>query len=133
MKKLLAVVRRVDGGFRGYVPKLPGCEIRAATAEQAEADISAAASAHIAAGKQGVGGFSPDQVEIAVAVEPEVPEKYRCDGVEAAFMRRQFELPDDDMLEALLNPEEHEWLSFEDVERELGLEQGKAPTDGPAE
>ena len=42
MKKILAIVRRTEDGFRGYVPKLPGCEIRATTAEQAEVDLIAA-------------------------------------------------------------------------------------------
>ena len=53
MKKLLALVRRTEDGYRGYVPKLPGCDIRAATAEQAEADLTAAIRHIIAAGKEG--------------------------------------------------------------------------------
>ena len=59
MKKLLAIVRRTEDGFRGYVPWLPGCEIRAATAEQAEADITAAAKAYLEAGKEGTNGLPP--------------------------------------------------------------------------
>ncbi len=69
MNKLLAIVERTEDGFRGYVPRLLGCEIRAATAEQAEAEIIAAAKAHLAAGREGTNGFAPDQVEIVVAVE----------------------------------------------------------------
>ena len=132
MSKLLAVVRRTEEGFRGYVPKLPGCEIHAATAERAEADITAAARAHLAAGEEGANGAAPDQIEIAVVVEPEIPEQYRGDGEEAALMRWGYELPDD-MLEALLNPDEHEWLTFEDIVTELGLEEEEPPPGGRPE
>ncbi len=114
MKKLLAVVRRTEDGFRGYVPQLPGCEIRAATAEQAEVDLTAAARAHLAAGHEGTNGTTPDQVEIAVVVEPPVPEHLRGDGADAALARWGYELPSDEMLEALLHPEEHEWVEMDE-------------------
>ncbi len=131
MKKILAVVRRTDDGFRGYVPKLPGCEIRAATAAQAEADIASAARARLAAGKEGTNGAAADPVEIAVVVEPEVPEQYRGDGEEAALMRWGYELPNDDMLEALLNPEEHEWEEMDDAAFDQFLHELEEPADRP--
>ena len=113
MKKILAVVRRAEDGYRGYVPKLPGCEVRAATAEQAEVDLTAAAYAHIAAGKEGTNGFAPGQVEFAVVVEPSLPERLqRADADPIA--RWGWELPSDEMLEALLHPEEHEWVEMDD-------------------
>jgi predicted RNase H-like HicB family nuclease len=113
MKKILAVVRRTEVGYRGYVPKLPGCEIHAATAEQAEVDLTAAARAHLAAGREGTNGTAPDQVEIAVVVEPPLPEHLRADDADPVA-RWGWELPSDDMLEALLHPEEHEWVEMDD-------------------
>jgi predicted RNase H-like HicB family nuclease len=113
MKKILAVVRRTDDGFRGYVPQLPGCEIRAATAEKAEADLTAAARAHLAAGNAGANGMTSDQVEIAVVVEPPLPEHLRG-GDADPVARWGWELPSDEMLEALLHPEEHEWVEMDD-------------------
>jgi predicted RNase H-like HicB family nuclease len=129
MKKILAVVRRTEDGFRGYVPQLPGCEIRAATAEQAEVDLTAAARAHLATGREGTNGTAPDQVEIAVVVEPPMPEHLRADDADP-IARLGWELPSDEMLEALLHPEEHEWVEMdEDFLREL---EGTAelPKDG---
>ena len=133
MKKLLAVVRRTDGAFRGYVPKLPGCEIHAATAAQAEVDITAAAKAHLAAGKEGTNGMAPDQVEIAVVVEPAIPEHLSGDGEEAALQRWGYELPSDEMLEAMLHPEEHEWMTFEEMMAELGFDLEEPSAEGNRE
>lgn len=123
MKKILAIVRRTEAGFRGYVPCLPGCEIRAATAESAEADLTAAAHAYLEAGKEGTNGLAPDQVEFAVVVEPALPEHLRGDDADPVA-RWGWELPSDEMLEALLHPEEHEWAEMdENFLREL---EGKA-------
>jgi predicted RNase H-like HicB family nuclease len=113
MKKILAVVRRTEDGYRGYVPKLPGCEIRAATAEQAEENLTAAARAHVAAGKEGTNGFAADEVEFAVVVEPPLPEHLRKKDADPVT-RWGWELPSDEMLEALLHPEEHEWVEMDD-------------------
>jgi predicted RNase H-like HicB family nuclease len=113
MKKILAVVRRTEDGYRGYVPKLPGCEIRAATAEQAEADLTAAARAHVAAGEGGTNGYAAPEVEFAVVVEPPLPEHLR--GASAEVVARSgWELPSDEMLEAMLHPDEHEWVELDD-------------------
>jgi predicted RNase H-like HicB family nuclease len=133
MKKILAVVRRTEDGYRGYVPKLPGCEIRAATAEQAEADIATAARAHLAAGKEGTNGFALDQVEIVVAVEPIPPQRPSANGSDDVFHSWGYELPSDEILEAMLNPEEHKWLTFEEVMCELGLDAEDSSADGGSE
>jgi predicted RNase H-like HicB family nuclease len=113
MKKLLAIVRRTEDGFRGYVPKLPGCEIRAATAEQAEADITAAAKAHLAAGKEGTNAFAPDQVEMVVAVEPPPPPRPRKDGMDEIYdrLRKEFDPAE---LEFFLHLDEQEWVEMTD-------------------
>src|SRR5438270_12571397 len=113
MKKLLAIVRRTEHGFRAYVPKLPGCEIRAATAEQAEADIIAAAKAHLAGGKEGVNGLAPDQVEVVVAVEAPPPPRPRADGMDEIYdrLRREFN-PED--LEDFLDWENKGWVEITD-------------------
>jgi predicted RNase H-like HicB family nuclease len=113
MKKMLAVVRRTEDGYRGYVPKLPGCEVRAATPEQAEEDLTAAARAHVAAGKEGTNGFAADEVEFAVVVEPPLPEHLRKEDADPVT-RWGWKLPSDEMLEALLHPEEHEWVEMDD-------------------
>ena len=131
MKKLLAIVNRTEDGFRGYVLRLPGCEIHAATAEQAETDIIAAAKAHLAAGKEGTNGFTPDQVEIVVAVEAPPPTRPRDDGMDEIYdrMRQEFDVAD---LEQLLDMEERmkteKVYTFEEVMRELGLD-----AEGPAD
>jgi predicted RNase H-like HicB family nuclease len=128
-------VRRTDDGFRGYVPRLPGCEIRAATAEQAEADIAAAARAHIAAGKEGTNGFSSGQVEIVVAVEAPPPPRPRDDGMDEIYdqVHREFDPAE---LEQLLDIEERikteKTYSFEEMMRELGFA-AEESTEGPAE
>ncbi len=130
MKKLLAVVRRIKDGFRGYVPKLPGCEIYATTAEQGEADITAAAKAHLAAGKEGTNGFAPDQVEIVVAIEAPPPPRPRDDGMDEIYdqMRRDFDPAE---LEFFVDAEERmnteKFYSFEEVMTELGFD--PEPTD----
>ena len=135
MKKLLAIVNRIEDGFRGYVPRLPGCEIRAATAEQAEADVTAAAKAHLAADKEGTNGFTPDQVEIVVAVEAPPPPRPRADGMDEIYdqMRRDFDPAD---LEFFLDVEERmkteKSYTFEEVMAELGFDP-EEPTDGRAE
>jgi predicted RNase H-like HicB family nuclease len=129
MKKLLAVVRRIEGGFRGYVPKLPGCEIRAETAEQAEADITAAAKAHLAAGKEGANGLAPDQVEVVVAVEAPPPPRPRADGMDEIYdrLRREFNPAD---LEDFLDWENKEWVEItDDFLRELEGEATEQPVD----
>jgi predicted RNase H-like HicB family nuclease len=124
MKKLLAIVNRTEDGFRGYVPKLPGCEVRAATAEQAEAAIIAAAKAHLAAGKEGTNGFAPGQVEIVVAIEASPP-RPRGDGMDEIYdqMRQNFDPAD---LESLLDIEERmkteKFYTFEEVMAELGFD-----------
>jgi predicted RNase H-like HicB family nuclease len=131
MKKLLAVVRRTEDGYRGYVPKLPGCEIYAATAEQAEADVTIAAKAHLAAGNEGTNGFAPDQVEIVVAVEAPPPPRPRDDGMDEIYdqMRRDFDPAE---LEFFLDAEERmkteKFYSFEEVMAELGFDP-EEPTD----
>jgi hypothetical protein len=124
MKRLLAVVRRIDDGFRGYVPRLPGCEVRAATAEQAEAAVIAAARAHLAAGKEGTNGMAPDQVEIIAAVEAPPPPRPRDDGMDEIYdrMRREFN-PEE--LEVFPDWESQEWVEMtDDFLREL---EGGAP------
>ena len=133
MQKLLAVVRRTDDGFRGYVPRLPGCEIRAATAEQAEAGLTAAARSHIAAGKEGANGFALDEIEIVVVVEPIPPQRIYANEWDDALHRWGYELPSDETLEAMLNPEEHKWLTFEEVMCELGLDPEESSADGGSE
>jgi predicted RNase H-like HicB family nuclease len=132
MKKMLAVVRKTEDGYRGYVPKLPGCEVRAATAEQAEADIAPAARAYLAVGKEGTNGYAPDEIEIAVVVEPPLPAHLRCADADPIALLG-WELPSDEMLEALLHPEEHEWLTFADVMRELGYDEAEPPAGGRSE
>jgi hypothetical protein len=125
MKKLLAIVNRTEDGFRGYVLRLPGCEISAATAEQAEADVIAAAKAHIAAGKEGTNGFAPDQVEIVVAVEAPPPPRPRDDGMDEIYdqMHREFDPAE---LEQLLDVEERtkteKGCTFEEMMSELGFD-----------
>lgn len=133
MKKLLAVVRRTDDGFRGYVPRLPGCEIRAATAEQAEGDVIAAVKAHLAAGKEGSNGFAPDQVEIIVAVEGPPPPRPRADGMDEIYdrLRRDF---DPAAMEILLDWEEREWVEMtDDFINELEAATPEQPVDGAQE
>ena len=49
MKKYLAIVERCEGGFRGYLPRVPGCEVRAATAEETSTNIIAAGRACLTA------------------------------------------------------------------------------------
>jgi predicted RNase H-like HicB family nuclease len=129
MKKMLAVVRRTEDGFRGYVPKLPGCEIRAATAEQAEAEITVAARAHLAAGKEGTNGTAPDQVEIAVVVEPPLPEHLRADDADP-IARWGWELPSDEELDRFLNPDDYEWVTFEEMMTELGFDPEEPSVEG---
>src|SRR5258708_115706 len=125
MKKLLAIVNRTEDGFRGYVLRLPGCEVRAASAEQAEADVIAAAKAHLAAGKEGTYGFAPDQVEIVVAVEAPPPPRPRDDGMDEIYdqMRRDFDPAE---LEQLLDIEERmkteKFYTFEEMMDQLGLD-----------
>jgi predicted RNase H-like HicB family nuclease len=133
MKKLLAVVRRTEDGFRGYVPKLPGCEVHAATAEQAEADVIAAARAHLAAGKEGTNGMSLDTVEIVPAVEPPPPPPPPADVEDVAAYYWGFEFLSDEELEAMLNPEDHQWFTFEEVMRELGYDEAEPPAGRCAE
>ena len=133
MKKLLAVVRRTEDGYRGYVPKLPGCEIRAATAEQAETDLKAAARAHITAAKEGTNGLTLDEAEIVVVVEPVPPPRLSTNEQEDAIYRWGYELPDDETLEAMLNPDEHKWFTFEEVMSELGFDPEDSSVDGGAE
>jgi predicted RNase H-like HicB family nuclease len=135
MKKMLAVVRRTEDGFRGYVPKLPGCEIHAATPEQAEADITAAAKAHLAAGKEGTNGVTPDQVEIVVMIEAPPPARPRPDGMDELYDQawREFDPAE---LEQLLDIEERikagEGGTFEELMSELGFEV-EEPTGESAE
>jgi predicted RNase H-like HicB family nuclease len=125
MKKLLAIVNRIEDGFRGYVPRLPSCEIHAATAEQAEVDIIAAAKAHLAAGKEGAKGLPPDQIEIVVAVEAPPPPRPRADGMDEIYdqLRRDFDPAD---LEQLLDIEERmkaeRCYTFEGMMDELGFD-----------
>ncbi len=134
MKKLLAVVRRIEDGFRGYVPRLPGCEVHAATAEQAEADITAAARAHLAAGKEGTNGATPDQVEIVVMVEAPPPARPRPDGMGALYDQawRDFDPAE---LEQLLDIEERikagEGGTFEELMSELGFEVEEPAGESP--
>jgi predicted RNase H-like HicB family nuclease len=128
MKKLLAIVQPTADGFRGYVPRLPGCEVRAATAEQAEADISDAARAHLAANKDGTNGFRPDEVEIVVAVQPLPPPlRHRGDGLDEIYNEMGNDFNPEE-LELLLNWDEHKWFTFEEVMAELGLDATESPT-----
>ena len=131
MKKLLAVVTRSDGEFRGRVLRLPGCEIRAATEEQATAEIVAAAKAHLAAGREGANGYTSDQVEIVVAVEAPPPKRPRDDGLDELYdeAHRTFDPAE---LEQLLDIEERikagEGGAFEELMKELGFD-----PEGPAD
>ncbi len=135
MKKLLAVVTQTEGGFRGHVPRLPGCEVRAATEKQAKADVITAAKAHLAAGREGADGFASDQVEIVVAVEAPPPHRPRDDGMDALYDQawRDFDVTD---LEQLLDLDERikaeKTYTFEEMMRKLGFE-AEEPTDEPAE
>jgi predicted RNase H-like HicB family nuclease len=115
MKKYLAVVDRCDGGgFRGYLPRVPGCEVHAATAEEAEAKIIEAGRARITAEN----GVKPEEVEIVAAVEAPPPPRPRPDGMDAIYdqARRDF---DPKCLEVLLNWENEVWYPFEDILRDL--------------
>jgi predicted RNase H-like HicB family nuclease len=126
--KYLAVVDRCEGGFRGYVPRLPGCEVRAATAEEAEANIIAAARARLTADN----GVKPEDIEVIVAVEAPPPPRPRGDGLDEVYdrLRREF---DPKCLELLMNWENEVWYPFEDILEDL--EEGSPPqaTDGPKE
>ena len=135
MQKLLAIVHRTEYGFRGHVPRLPGCEVRAATEKQAEADIINAANAHLAAGREGANGFAPGQVEIVVAVEAPPPHRPRDDGMDALYDQASRDFDEAD-LEQLLELDERikteKTYTFEEMMRELGF-QAEEPTDEPAE
>jgi hypothetical protein len=126
--KYLAIVERCDGGFRGYLPRVPGSEVRAATAEEASANIIAAGRARITADN----GVDPDEVEIIVAVEAPPPPRPRADGLDEVYerMRKDYE-----SLELLINWENEVWYPFEDLLEELDAEDGAPPQapDGPQE
>ena len=129
MTKLLAIVEPTEDGFRGYVPRLPGCEVRAATAEQAEADIQSAARAHLAANKEGTNGFHPGAAEIVVVVKPPPsPPRQRGDGLDEIFNQMRDDITAEE-LELLLNWEEHKWFTFDEVMAELGLETTESAND----
>jgi predicted RNase H-like HicB family nuclease len=128
MKKLLAIVERKDGGFRGYVPRLPGCEVRAATAEQAEADIQIAARAHLAANKEGTNGIRPDDVELIAAIEAPPPPRPRDDGMDDVYDRLHRDFKPED-LEFFLHLDEQKWITFEELMAGLGLDATEPATD----
>ncbi len=129
MTKLLAIVEPTEDGFRGYVPRLPGCEVRAATAEQAEADIQSAARTHLAAHKDGTNGFHPDKVVIVVVVKPPPPPpRQRGDGLDEIYNQMD-DYFNPEHLELLLNWEEQQWFTFEEVMAELGFEATESATD----
>jgi predicted RNase H-like HicB family nuclease len=107
MQRLLAIVERREGGFRGYVTKLPGCEIHAPTEQQAEADILAAARAHLAANKEGTNGSRPDMEIVVVVQPPPPPPRQVGDGLDDFYNAQPHELSDE-QLEMLLNWEEQE-------------------------
>jgi predicted RNase H-like HicB family nuclease len=117
MKKYLAIVDRCDGGFRGYLPRVPGCEVRAATAEEASTSIVAAARARLTADN----GGKPEEIEILVAVEAPPPSRPRGDGMDEIYdeARRNFDPLE---LEFFLHLDEQQWCSFEDIAAELGIE-----------
>ena len=135
MKKLLAVVTRTEGGFRGHVPRLPGCEVRAATEKQAGADIISAAKAHLSAGREGANGFAPDQVDIVLMIEAPPPPRPRPDGMDELYdkARRDFDPAE---LEQLLDIEERikeeKGGTFEEMMKELGFD-AEEPADESAE
>ena len=121
MTKLLAIVEPTEDGFRGYVPRLPGCEVHAATAEQTEVDLTAAARAHLAAHREGTNGFDPDRVEIVVVVEPPPPApRQRGDGLDEIFNKMGSGFNPEE-LEFFLNLDEQKFVSFEEVMSELGF------------
>ena len=128
MGKILAIVERKDGGFHGYVPRLPGCEVRAATAEQAEADIQAAARAHLAANKEGTNGIRPEDVEIIVAIEAPPPPRPRGDGMDEIYDQLDREFKPED-LEFFLHLDEQKWITFEELMASLGLDAKEPSTD----
>ncbi len=112
----------------------PASEI---AAEQAlRPTFTAAARAHLAAGKEGTNGATPDQVQIAVAVEPAIPEHLQGDGEEAALKRWGYELPDDDVLEAMLNPGGARMADVSDEDKmmhELGFDEAEPSQGGRSE
>jgi predicted RNase H-like HicB family nuclease len=128
VKKYLAVVERCDGGFRGYLPRLPGCEVRAATAEEAGAKIIDAGRARLATEN----GAKPDEVEIVVAVEAPPPPRPRPDGLDDLYdqLHREFDPLD---LEFFLNLDEQQGCSFEELMAELGLDPEGPTLDEAAE
>jgi predicted RNase H-like HicB family nuclease len=126
--KYLAVVDHCEGGFRGYVPRLPGCEVRAATAEEAEASIIAAARARLTADN----GVKPEDVEVIVAVEAPPPPRPRGDGMDEVYdqARRGF---DPLLLERLFDWEKEPCCSFEDILRDMEEDAPEARADGAEE
>jgi hypothetical protein len=126
--KYLAIVERCDGGFRGYLPRVPGCEVRAATAEEAEANIIAAGRRQLTADN----GVKPEEVEVIVAVEAPPPPRPRSDGLDEVYDRLRRE-PDLKSLELLMNWENEVWYPFEDILKDLEDEGPPPATDGPKE
>jgi hypothetical protein len=113
-KKYLAMVDRCDGGFRGYLPRVPGCEVFAATAEEAKAKVIDAGCARITADN----GVKPEEVEIIVAVEAPPPPRPRPDGMDAIYDQAHRDF-DPTCLEVLLDWENEVWYPFEHILRDL--------------
>jgi predicted RNase H-like HicB family nuclease len=107
MTKLLVIVERKGGGFRGFVPRLPGCETFAATEQQAEADILVAARARLAANEERTNGIRPDMEIVVVVQPPPLPPRQVGDGLDDFYNAQPHELSDQ-QLEMLLNWEEQE-------------------------
>jgi predicted RNase H-like HicB family nuclease len=126
--KYLAIVERCDGGFRGYLPRVPGCEVRAATAEEASANITAAGRARLTADN----GVKPEEVEIIVAVEAPPPPRPRPDGLDDLYdqLHRDFDPLD---LEFFLHLDEQKGYTFEEMMAELGLDPEGPTLDEAAE
>jgi hypothetical protein len=108
--KYLAIVERTAEGFRGFAPRLPGCEVIAATEKEAEVGIVAAVKLRLRTEKT-------NDVEVIVATEAP-PQRPRSDGLDASYDEaRKFSRPED--LEFFLHLDEQNWVSAEQLRRDL--------------
>jgi predicted RNase H-like HicB family nuclease len=129
MWKLLANVQETQGGFRGYIPCLPGCEACGATVEEVEVNLTAAVRKHLADHSEN--GVKPDEVEVIIAVEAPRPPRPSDERLAAIYDESWRPLTQED-LEFFLHLDEQQWVSFEEVMSELGLDAAEqTPGEAP--
>jgi hypothetical protein len=105
--KYLAIVERTANGFRAHAPRLPDCEVLAASPKEAEVRIIAAVKAHPDALR--ANGRDPGEIEVIVAVDDSALRSPREDGMRA----------DHDSLPKESKLEDLEWALTFDIEREI--------------